>query len=163
MIFSNAAVLPRGVLAQEAPAALDRAIVKRCENWAHYVRLRRLRGQANSLEGGYRPPRGANWETRGAPTVPPTPELHDAQAIEDAVSILALYHHTLLRAWYVNKWHPGKCLAVAAEAAGVPRGRFSGFDAALEMAHGLLRESLRVPPVIRKMRARQIVRELVGS
>ena len=54
------------------------------------------------------------------------------------------------------------CLRLAAKAGSQPRGRVSGFRASLEMAYGLLGHALSLPAVIRKDRARERVRALLG-
>jgi hypothetical protein len=86
---------------------------------------------------------------------------HDAKLIEAAVGVLPLYYHTLLKAWYVRRLEPGKCLAVAAKVAVPVRKRipFDAFDGELEAAYVLLLDALELPAVIRKQRAKDLVRE----
>jgi hypothetical protein len=167
MIFPTG--LARGAVAQELPEWSDRELVQRLENWGKAQRLHlpgwdglrtMLGAKAGSAERSFRSPQ--HWiAAQPNPTLGVDPL--DARVIESAVCILPLYQHALLKAWYVRRRSPGKCLALAAEAAGVKKSRFSGFDAAIECAHALLVEALEVPAVIRKVRARQIVREVLAA
>jgi hypothetical protein len=153
----------RIAFACELPEQQARPIVLRCRNWGQQYRLARLRGQANSLEGSFRPDATAGYESQGAPRAV-SPDVADAQAIEDAVCIMAsLYHNLLLRCWYVRLWSPGKCQTESARGVAMARPRLTGFDADLEMAHALLIAALNVPAVIRKPRAAAIVKELLDA
>jgi hypothetical protein len=136
-------------------------IAERLDNWAAQYRLRRLRGQANSFEGNFRCNRFS--AEPGAPGTRTDPDIFDAQLIEDALSLVPLYHHLLLRFHYIRKWSPGKCLTEAAEQSRAPRGEFGGYDASLHMAQTLLEAALRVPSVVRKVRVRQIVRDALDG
>lgn len=134
---------------------------ERCENWARAYALRRLRGQANSFEGNFRCNRFS--AEPGAPPEWTDIDIHDAQRIEDAAQLLPLFEHMLLRFHYIRKWHAGKCMEDAADWAKVPRRQWSGFPAALNMAHALLTEALEVPAVVRKVRVRAIAREALDG
>lgn len=146
----------------------SRPLVGRLENWGRCLRLyvpgwnapMPLGGDLISAERHYRPATG--YRTIGAnPTA--LLDVHDAKVIESAVAILPLYHHAILKAWYVRRRSPGACLADAARAGGRKRMPFSAFDAELEMAHALCVGALQVPATIRKARAQALVRETLAS
>lgn len=137
------------------------AIEDRCENWAAWYRKEgRWIKTARSLEGQWRSPQC--WEPLPPGTVRLT-DAADAQIVESAVRIIAMYPQALLRLYYVRNLPPRACLSIAAKLADEGRGRNSGWDAMLDMAHALLIEALDLPAVIRKDRARRIVLKVVDS
>ena len=144
----------------------NRPIDERCDNWGQCLRYYVPGWHSPALLGGD----GGSAESKfsaddhsGYRQIEAHPSAHldvnDAKIVESAVVTLPLYQHALLKAHYVRSYSPGKCLALAAEAAGVRRVKFRGFLSDLEMAHALLIAALRLPAVVRKVRARELVRE----
>lgn len=131
-------------------------LVDRCENWGFALRGGLLRGETPSLEGNYRAPKIT--AALGAPTTRSGINLPDAQIIEAAVcGSVDLYHHAILRAWHVYRLSEPVALRRAAKAAGVERGKVSGFELTLQMAYGILGAALLLPAVVHKARARERV------
>lgn len=155
---------PSTVLA-ETEERMSRPLVERCENWGQCLRLYVPGWNAPAPIGGELSSAESRWRS-GFRTVSANPtvdlDVHDAKVIESAVSILPLYQHILLKAWYVRRRSPGACLSDAAKAGDRRRMPFRAFDAELEMAHALLVQALDVPAVIRKVRARELVREILA-
>lgn len=85
----------------------------------------------------------------------------DAQAIESAVCALDLYHHTLLKAWYVKRASEPTCLHMARRAAGESRRKRGNFSSSINMAKTLLQAELGRPAVVRKQRASALVRKML--
>jgi hypothetical protein len=140
----------------------SQSIEDRCENWGAWARghTRFQKRTAKSAEGHWRSPQ--MWEAAPA-TAWMTTDAGDAQAIESAVCALPLYYHALLRGWYVGGprglMSAGECLLRASQASGEPRARLGTFVMRLHAGHALLIAALAVPAVVRKQRAREIVRE----
>lgn len=126
----------------------------RCENWGAWQRGGAEPAAARSFEGQYRSPQP--WEPY-VPTMSSAVDPVDARIVEDAVCLTPVYHHAILRTWYVRQWPPARCLRVAAKAAGWGRGRTSGFERTLDMAHALLHDALLVPSCVRRSRLRDLV------
>ena len=139
------------------------SIADRCDNWGMAIRYRAAGFQTASKEGEYRSPQRAHWQTAGAPPQTLQIDARDAQLIESAVCTLPLYPHALLRAWHVYRVSEPVCLRLAAKASGEPRGRTSGFDAALGMAYALLTAALALPVAIRNDHARERIRGLLTA
>lgn len=139
------------------------SIADRCDNWGMAIRYRAVGFQTASKEGEYRSPQRAHWQTAGAPSQTLQIDARDAQTIESAVCTLPLYPHALLRAWHVYRVSEPVCLRLAARAAHEPRGRTSGFDAALGMAYALLSAALDIPETARAALARHHVRILLTA
>lgn len=131
----------------------------RLRNWGRWCLWRARQGCAASLEGGYRSPQ--RWE---APPVNPPPELDpkDGIVLESAVCALPIFDHALLRAWHVTRWKEGDCIVAAKRAASMPRSLWLEFDPAYASACGKLEEQLCIPAVVRKDRARALVRKILG-
>lgn len=146
------------------PTALATADLEvRLENWGASLAFgRRASGGTESIEGRYRSPQ--QWHALGAPQARIEPDHEDAQVIESAVVLLPLFHHALLRAWYVRKLAPGTCLTTARAAGGPasPGGNYAPRH--LQRAKGLLVEALALPAAERRSRARAGARRaLVGA
>lgn len=90
-------------------------------------------------------------------------DLNDALVIEHAVCALDGFHHALLKCWYVRRWHPAKCLRVAARTAAQIRTGVGAFDAALGMSKALLADELTRPAVLRRQRVVDRVRKALGT
>jgi hypothetical protein len=157
----------------------DSRLEVRCENWGEYMRWRQRVSSATmvdptraapkrhffarvaSFETNYRSPQAQHWHYGSAPTQAPEADKADAEEIENAVCALDLYHHALLRGHHVERMAPALVLRKAAKAAGQRRGNPFGFLASLGMAYGLLSAALKEPAVIRKIRARERVLEIL--
>ena len=129
----------------------------RLENWARAVKW--YGGgpmSCLSAEGHFRSPQ--HWYPLGPR--PLDADVDDAREVESAVCILPLFHHALLRGWYVRRWTKGRCLTVARLTS--HQGYSIGFDRGMREAQGLLGKALTVPAVIRKVRAREIVLETLA-
>lgn len=143
----------------------SRPIVVRLENWGKCLRMYVPGWTAPTPMGGELCSAESQWRSGFRSIVADvtyTLDVHDAKVIESAVGSLKLYPHTLLKAWYVRSYSPGKCLAYAARAAGIPRARFPAFDDLLEDAHDQVLDELAIPAVVRKVRAHQIVRQTLA-
>ena len=143
-------------------ASDEKNINVRLELWASFWRWKLGLDQARSFEGQYRSPQ--HWD---APTTPTHAiwlqhEIEDANQIESAVCSLDLFHHTLLKAWYIRRRTDNHCLRAAREAIGETRRSKGNFEASLEMAKALLIQALDEPAVVRKQRASAHVRKLLG-
>ena len=122
---------------------------------------------AESVEGWYRSPQ--RWDAppgRSRPLV----DVHDAAVVESAIIILPLFDHTLLRSWYIFQGHRDEhmrdkrqALAMAARAAGCEAPRSYEFGGRINDALGRLERALTLPAVVRKVRARQIVKEVLDG
>jgi hypothetical protein len=134
------------------------SIDDRLDNWGIYWRWRLGYDQAQSFEGRYRS--GQPWHA--VPTPPEALDPADADVIENAVCAIDLYHHALLKGWYVRRWDEQRCLHRAREAAGYGRQRGGSFAASMVMAKSLLTAELGRPAVTRKERAREVVRRALG-
>lgn len=153
----------------------DAHLLDRCENWGRVVRARlthvaaegtgkhrRYWAKIGSYEAGYRSPQSHHW----TPPVTASFELLDvvdADDVESAVCMLEMYPHVILRGWHVNRLSEPMCLRLAARAAGVMRGKVSGWGPTLEMAYALLSEALTTPRALRRERARQRVHAALGD
>lgn len=135
-------------------------LIERLDNWGAVQRGGGRIGETASVEGEYRSPQ--HWHALGAPVTRAPVDPLDAAEIEGAVCTIDIYHHTILRAWHVCLYAEPRCLRLAAKAAGQPRGKSRGFDASLTMAYALLSTALTMPAVIRKARARDRVRAILG-
>jgi hypothetical protein len=165
---NTATMSRRRTVHAESEEYATRPIVMRLNNWGrclkHYVpgwtSTQPIGGDSGSAERRFRAEDHSGYRTVNPDT---TFDLdpHDAKLIEAAVGVLPLYYHTLLKAWYVRRLEPGKCLAVAAKVAVPVRKRipFDAFDGELEAAYVLLLDALELPAVIRKQRAKDLVRE----
>lgn len=132
---------------------------ERLESWASFWRWKLGLEQAASFEGQYRSPQ--HWE---APPIPPAwldIDHEDVQAIESAVCALDLFHHTLLKMWYIRRKGESTCLAEARRAMRERRGK-GNFRSSLAMAKALLLAELERPAVVRKQRASEYVRKILG-
>lgn len=144
----------------------SRPIVVRLENWGRCLRLYVPGWNAPAPLGASLASAESRWRSGFRVLLArwdDALDVHDAKAVESAVTIIPVYQHALLKAWYVRRRSPGKCLADAASAAGRRRLPYRAFDAELEMAHALCIEALQVPAVIRKVRAQALVRETLAS
>jgi hypothetical protein len=170
MVYALTATLPRGVLAQETEAALDRPIVKRCENWGDACRLLGDRrtlwdvaiGAAVGRFPAYAQSRSQQWD---APSPNPRLALNidDAKLVDHAACALPIYPHALLASWYAHRLNPSICLTNAAKKAGMKRAPWRLFDEHLEQAHDALIAALALPAVIRRNRARDIARAMLSA
>lgn len=83
-------------------------IESRLENWARHWKTGFQKRATTSLEGNYRPPRGAeiDWETDPVAMAPkPAPDVADAILVEDAwVVMFDPTLKQLLRMHYCLKW-----------------------------------------------------------
>jgi hypothetical protein len=157
----------RTLLVCESSAAQSRPIVQRCLNWGACLRWyvpgwdspSSIGGELGSIETRRRHDRYRVLTT--SPTV--GLDVDDSRIVESAVVILPLYLHTLLKAWYVRQHSPGRCLADAADLARCARAPFAAFDDHLEQAHTALLVALDVPSVVRKIRARELVRQALQT
>lgn len=155
----------RSVVLAETEERANRPLVLRLENWGRCLRVYvpgwsnapLIGGDNASAEKGYRSGFREHGENKAIGL-----DVHDAKVIESAVTILPLYQHTMLKAWYVKQRDPDTCLRLAAKAGERKKLRFSAFDSELEMAHALLTEALALPAVIRKERARDYVRGVLA-
>lgn len=141
--------------ADEESDALDH----RLENWGAAISGRSFgaaRG-TESIEGRYRSPQ--EWHAPGPPQALIEPDHEDAQVIESAVVLLPLFHHALLRAWYVRRLSPGTCVSRAREVGGAASPEGGHFPRHLSRAQELLEAALALPAVIRRERARAYVRK----
>lgn len=131
----------------------------RLKNWGRGVRVYSPAGlRILSMEGGYRSPQRNHWEAPVSGRLGPI-DVPDAWVIEAAVCCLPMFHHSLLAGRYVYELTPGKCVRMAARAAGHPwRGR--EFEDAMANAKALLAAELELPAVRRMDRARDFVRKL---
>lgn len=134
----------------------------RCENWGTWQRSLTIAIAVSSKEGEYRSPQSRHW-LLPVVSAPAQTDVADAQVVEHAVCAMDLYHHMILRAWYVQRVSEPVCLRLAAKTAAEPRGRLRGWPSTLAMAHALLSASLALPAVIRKARARAIVVEMLAG
>lgn len=145
---------------------------ERLEGWATFWRWKLGLEQAASIEGQYRSPQP--WDQPIPPAWLDVDE-DDVQAIESAVCAMDLFHHTLLKLWYIRRRDEDTCLTTARRAAGEPkearrRGKGEGgriraadsFRSSLAMAKALLLAELARPAVVRKRRASEYVRNLLG-
>lgn len=151
-------------LAAEATEMQNRSIVVRLENWALCLRLYVPGWTAPSPIGSSLSSAESRWCSGFRSVhvdVTRDLDVHDAKAIESAVSILSLYHHTILKAWYVRKLSPGSCLGYAARVSHRKRKPFRLFDGELEAAHALLVEALALPAAVRKVRAQALALEVL--
>lgn len=134
-------------------------IEERLEAWGAYWRWRQEQGQAQSFEGGYRSPQHWDFMLTHVPAELDI-DRQDVDSIEAAVSALDLFNHVLLKAWYVRKFDPDRSMA-AARTAGRRRTR-AQFPLYLTESKVLLLAELETPAVVRKQRASEYVRELLG-
>ena len=83
----------------------------RIQNWARHYRNRLIKRATASLEGLYRPPRGAEieWETEPAKAAPlPSVDVQDAERLEDAwlcvpnhkLKLFLRLHYCRRRSWW---------------------------------------------------------------
>jgi len=133
---------------------------ERLEGWSTFWRWKLGLDQAASFEGQYRSPQ--HWDAAPIPPAQLDIDTDDVQAIESAVCALDLFHHTLLKLWYVRRKDEGSCLAEARRATGEKRRGKGNFQASLAMAKALLWTELSRPAVVRKQRASDYVRKLLG-
>lgn len=147
----------------------------RLGGWAAFWRRRLGYDQTGSFEGQYRSPQRDHWEPPKTRAYLGEIDDRDAEAIESAVCALDLFHHTLLKAWYVRRQSEAECLACSRLAAGYARSRWVGrnraganselmkeFQAAMAMAKLLLTAELALPATVRKKRASTYVRKILG-
>lgn len=135
----------------------------RCDNWGAWQRGGSTSHQVESKEGGYRSPQRGHWE-ESVTAVPVAINAFDGQLIEHGVCLLPLYQHLLLRGWHCKRSRPNGyrldpviILRMAARISHEQRGCREGFTGALAMAYVLLGETLKVPAVVRKQHARDVV------
>lgn len=142
---------------------------ERLVNWGDCWRSRLRLDQASSIEGDYRSPQRKHWDTDAwvgiAPASPPMFDHADAVEIEAAVCVIDLFHHALLRAWYIRRAGTTGSLITARMAAGwkmVAQRREQAhheFSARLLLAMALVDAQLRLPAATRKHRASTIARQ----
>jgi len=152
------ATVSRTILA-ETEEMQNRSIVSRLENWARCLRLYVPGWTSPSPIGGGLYSAESQWRSgfrSSAATEVATLDVHDAKMVESAVSILPIYYHAILKAWYVRKLSPGSCLSYAARLSNQKKKRFGVFDIELEKSHSLVVESLTVPEEVRRVRAKAL-------
>jgi hypothetical protein len=144
------------------------SVDERIANWANSLLWSGggAGGSCASIEGQWRSPQ--RWDaipSGGIPSFDP----FDAAIVESAVTILPIFDHALLRAWFVRQGYMAEymrskrgALGVAAAASGRPVPQRYEFETLLDEAKGRLAEVLKWPSVVRKERARQIVRETLA-
>lgn len=131
---------------------------ERLEAWGEYWRWRVSTSQAESFEGQYRSPQ--RWDAAPIPPAWLDIDVDDVQAIESAVCALDLFNHVLLKMWYVRKRAEDACMGAARAAANRrTRGPFRNY---LAEAKAMLAAELERPAVVRKQRASEHVRRLLG-
>ena len=143
----------------------------RLENWGDCWRSRLRLDQAASIEGGYRSPQRRHWDTDAwvgiAPVSLPPLDHVDAAEVELAVCAIDLFHHALLKAWYIRRTGVMGSLINARIAAGwelLLQKREQAereFAARILLAKALVDQQLRQPAVLRKARASAIVRQVL--
>ena len=149
------------VLESRAPASpLDPYdLEERLEAWAVFWRWRNSgQQQAESFEGQYRSPQ--RWDRLPIPPQQLDVDVDDVHAIESAVCALDLFHHVLLKAWYILRISEDSCMAKARKAAG--KGTRRRFRVSMAEAKALLYAELERPAVVRKQRASEMVRQILG-
>ena len=151
----------------------------RLNNWGDVWRqrlgygLERSATAASSAEGGYRNRWRASWDSDPvvgcAPLAPRALDRADADVIELGVCALDLFHHCLLKAWFIRRIGAIGALNFARTAAAETRIFYrTTADAEREcaarliMAETLLARVLLLPAVVRKERARVMVRITLG-
>jgi hypothetical protein len=151
------------------PIVIPQTLQHRLENWGVVWRTGSLRYDpyARGFVGAVECHHG-DWYRSPQPWHEPAraklvPDVDDAGAIESAVCALDVFHHLILKGWYVRKWHPGKVLRVANKRCSSPRCGRGAFDAALGMAHAMLTVELERPAVVRRQRAVAYVRAALGT
>lgn len=138
-------------------------IIARLENWGAAMGGRMIdsAAEAGSIESRYRSPQ--HWHALGAPVNALPPDQEDAQVIESAVVLLPLFHHALLRLWYVRRLRPGTCMKWARQVGGERSPAGHHFPDHLQAAHRLAESALEIPAVIRRERARDFVRRMLAE
>jgi len=135
--------------------------------------LERSATAVSSAEGGYRNRWRASWDSDPlvgcAPLAPRTLDRADAEVIELGVCALDLFHHCLLKAWFIRRIGAIGALNFARTAAHEQRIFYRTTAdaerecaARLRMAETLLGRVLVLPAVVRKERARAHVRVALG-
>lgn len=150
-------------------------IEDRLTNWGDCWRnrLRLDDDQAASIEGVYRSPQRNHWDTD--PTVGHAPvvlrelDQADADEVEGAVCAIDLFHHALLKARYIRRMEPIGALKSARGRAGWMTHSYQDkteaeheLYARMLLARALVQDQLRLPAVVRKSRASDIVRAALG-
>lgn len=137
------------------------SIIARCDNWGAAMRWHSSSSQsAASAEGAYRSPQP--WHAVPTP-MPAAVDRRDADIIEAAVAVLSLHDHALLRARHVHRLDQGACIAIARRAAGIGAPRRAPWHEAITIAYDALERALALPAVIRRDRARDRVRAILGA
>lgn len=161
------------------PAATQTGLEPRLTNWGDVWRLRLGYGlepsatASESAEGAYRNRWRASWDSDPvvgcAPSAPRILDRADAEVIELGVCALDLFHHCLLKAWFIRRIGAIGALNFARTAAAETRIFYrTTADAEREcaarliMAETLLGRVLLLPAVVRKERARAHVRMTLG-
>lgn len=138
------------------------SLIDRCDNWG--AAMRGATGRASqsvaSAEGAYRSPQP--WHAVPTP-MPAAVDRLDADIIEAAVAVLSLHDHALLRARHVHQLDQRACIAIARRAAGNGAPRRATFRGSMGMAYDALERALALPAVIRRDRARDRVRAILGA
>lgn len=130
-------------------------VVSRCIEWGAWLRGSAPTRVAMSAEGAYRSPQP--WD---APIASWRDGIDAERARQTEAAVcngLDIYHHTVLRCYHVHEWAAGKCLRIAAQAAGTPTARFRAWEGTLQAAYGLLGGVLDTPAVWRRPRAAERV------
>ena len=136
------------------------ALEARLENWGCAISGRKPGpGGTESVEGRYRSPQ--HWHALGPPQTSVEIDHDDAQIVESAVVLIPLFHHALLRAWYVRRLAPATCVSRARAVGGANSPAGFHFPQHLARAHDLIGVALALPAVIRRDRARAYVRRLL--
>lgn len=135
---------------------------ERLVSWGVFWRRRTERRQrsAESLEGNWRSKQP--WDVPPLTAPPRCNDPADAEIIEAAVCSLPLFYHVLLKSKYVRQYNDAECVMWARKAGNLRREPTSNFPVELAMGKAKLIEQLALPVVLRKQRASEYVRRLLG-
>lgn len=150
---------------------LDDRLFNWGECWRY--RLRLDDNQAASIEGDYRSPQRKHWDTDPwvgtAPVILRELNQVDADEIESAVCAIDTFHHSLLKACYIRRMEAIGVLKSSREAAGWMPWKYRDKEEAerellvrMTVAKAMLQAQLRLPAAIRKRRASDLVRRILG-
>lgn len=136
-------------------------IESRLENWARHWKTGFHKRATTSLEGNYRPPRGAeiDWETDPVAMAPkPAPDAADAQLVEDAwVVMFDERLKQLLRRHYCLKRSPSSSIKE------LRFRRHERYGQMLYAAHVAIEREINTHPKVRALRRIFMVNQITLS